>query len=42
MKEMTPSAVRERLLEQSALIVPVGTTEQHGPHLPLGCDTIIV
>jgi creatinine amidohydrolase len=24
------------------LIVPVGTTEQHGPHLPLGCDTIIV
>jgi creatinine amidohydrolase len=24
------------------LIVPVGTTELHGPHLPLGCDTIIV
>ena len=42
MKEMTPSAVRERLVEHSALIVPVGTTEQHGPHLPLGCDTIIV
>ena len=42
MKEMTPSAVRERLLAHSALIVPVGTTEQHGPHLPLGCDTIIV
>ena len=42
MKEMTPSAVRERLVVQSALIVPVGTTEQHGPHLPLGCDTIIV
>ena len=20
----------------------MGTTEQHGPHLPLGCDTIIV
>jgi creatinine amidohydrolase/Fe(II)-dependent formamide hydrolase-like protein len=41
-KEMTPGAVRERLLERPALLVPVGTTEQHGPHLPLGCDTIIV
>jgi creatinine amidohydrolase/Fe(II)-dependent formamide hydrolase-like protein len=39
---MTPGAVRTRLQERPALIVPVGTTEQHGPHLPLGCDTIIV
>lgn len=39
---MTPGAVRDRLRERPALIVPVGTTEQHGPHLPLGCDTIIV
>jgi creatinine amidohydrolase len=42
LKEMTPVAVRERLLLRPTLIVPVGTTEQHGPHLPLGCDTIIV
>ena len=42
LKEMTPGAVRERLRERPALIVPVGTTEQHGPHLPLGCDTLIV
>lgn len=42
MKEMTPGTLRERLLVRSALIVPVGTTEQHGPHLPLGCDTAIV
>ncbi len=42
MKEMTPVAVRERLRERPALLVPVGTTEQHGPHLPLGCDTMIV
>jgi len=41
-KDMTPGAVRDRLLERPTLIVPVGTTEQHGPHLPLGCDTIIV
>lgn len=39
---MTPGAVGERLRERPSLIVPVGTTEQHGPHLPLGCDTIIV
>jgi creatinine amidohydrolase len=39
---MTPGSVGERLLERPTLIVPVGTTEQHGPHLPLGCDTIIV
>jgi creatinine amidohydrolase len=42
LKEMTPGSVGERLRERAALIVPVGTTEQHGPHLPLGCDTIIV
>jgi creatinine amidohydrolase len=39
---MTPLAIGELLLKRRALIVPVGTTEQHGPHLPLGCDTIIV
>lgn len=42
LKEMTPGSVGERLLRRPTLIVPVGTTEQHGPHLPLGCDTIIV
>jgi len=39
---MTPVAIGELLLKRRALFVPVGTTEQHGPHLPLGCDTIIV
>ncbi|HZB28157.1 MAG TPA: creatininase family protein [Gemmatimonadales bacterium] len=39
---MTPGAVGDRLRERPSLIVPVGTTEQHGPHVPLGCDSIIV
>jgi len=25
----------------SVLVIPLGSTEQHGPHLPLGTDTII-
>lgn len=42
LKELTPREVRARIERRSALIVPVGSTEQHGGHLPLGCDTIIV
>lgn len=42
LKAMTPAAVRERLSARPALLVPVGSTEQHGAHLPLGVDTIIV
>ena len=39
--DMTWTEVREHLRAADALIVPVGTCEQHGPHLPLGCDTLI-
>jgi creatinine amidohydrolase len=39
---LTPDAVRAALARDSRLLVPVGTCEQHGPHLPLGCDTMIV
>jgi creatinine amidohydrolase len=42
MKEMTPTAIGELLGRRPTLIVPVGTTEQHGPHLPIGCDTIVL
>lgn len=42
LKEMTPSEVRDLVVGRPWLIVPVGTTEQHGPHLPLGTDSIIV
>jgi creatinine amidohydrolase len=42
LKQLTPDEVRSQLARDPRLILPVGTTEQHGPHLPFGCDTIIV
>src|SRR3954470_19920929 len=42
LKEMRPAQVRELLARDQRLIVPIGTCEQHGPHMPLGSDTIIV
>ena len=42
LKELSPPEVAALIADDPRLIVPVGTCEQHGPHLPLGCDTIIV
>lgn len=42
LKEMTPGALALALAADPRLIVPSGTCEQHGPHLPLGSDAIIV
>src|SRR5260370_1050041 len=42
LKHLVPDEVRFILERDARLLVPVGTCEQHGPHLPLGCDTIIV
>jgi creatinine amidohydrolase len=39
---MIPSEVSAAQAADPRLIVPVGTCEQHGPHLPIGCDTLIV
>lgn len=42
LKYLSPAEVALCLRKNPQLIIPVGTTEQHGPHLPLGCDTTIV
>lgn len=39
---MRPADITATLQGDARLIVPIGTCEQHGPHMPLGCDTIIV
>ena len=41
-KEMRPGEVAAAIAADSRLIIPVGTCEQHGRHLPLGSDTFIV
>ncbi|MGL4450205.1 MAG: creatininase [Sarcina sp.] len=40
MNEMTWIEFNEKK-DTSVLILPVGSTEQHGPHLPLSVDTVI-
>ena len=39
--DMTWKEVESYLATGDALIVPLGTCEQHGPHLPLATDTLI-
>lgn len=41
LKEMLPDQIAATLARDPRLILPVGSVEQHGPHLPPGCDTII-
>lgn len=39
--ECTLGDVKEQLRESPKVIVPVGSTEQHGPHAPFGTDSIL-
>jgi creatinine amidohydrolase len=41
-KEMRPGEIADAITADPRLIIPVGTCEQHGRHLPLGSDTLIV
>jgi creatinine amidohydrolase len=41
-KELPPGRVAAAIADDPRLIVPIGTCEAHGPHIPLGVDTIIV
>jgi creatinine amidohydrolase/Fe(II)-dependent formamide hydrolase-like protein len=39
--ELTFEEISERLKQTSILCLPIGATEQHGPHLPLNTDAVI-
>lgn len=41
MDQLTWSELRDAMESGVGIILPIGSTEQHGPHLPLGCDSII-
>ena len=39
-EEFTWPEIREAVAEQRVAVLPVGTIEQHGPHLPLVNDVL--
>ena len=41
MRDLAPPAIAAAMKRDPRLIVPVGSCEQHGPHLPVGTATII-
>ncbi|MGQ0702182.1 MAG: creatininase family protein [Gemmatimonadales bacterium] len=42
LKDMTPARAARLLASVPRLLIPAGTLEARGPHLPLGCDTFIL
>lgn len=41
LSDMTWLEVKNALKKTDVVLLPIGSTEQHGPHLPLGTDTLI-
>jgi len=41
MGEMTWPEWQARIAENAPVFLPVGSTEQHGPHMPLSCDVVL-
>lgn len=42
LSDLTPAQARDALARTPRLLIPVGTLLNRGPHLPLGCDTILL
>jgi creatinine amidohydrolase len=42
LKDLQPARVAAAVAADPRLIIPIGTCDAHGPHLPVGCDTILV
>lgn len=38
---LTSPEIRKLAEEKAIVLVPVGSTEQHGPHLPVGTDALL-
>ena len=38
---MTREEIKEAVHENALVLIPLGATEQHGPHLPTGTDTML-
>ena len=38
--EMTRPEIEELLKHTETVVIPVGSTEQHGTHLPMGSDSL--
>ena len=38
---LTSPQIKRLAQEEAIVLIPLGSTEQHGPHLPVGCDNLM-